>query len=131
MNTIITKAVAACAIAGSLAGGAGATVTSEPEEARIPFASNVRDFRADGTDGIYIQDIHRNWYRGTFMSPCLDLPFANAIGFDDRGTGGLDKWGTIYVRGDRCTLRTFVKSGRPPKKLHKPKAKPGKAAPAT
>lgn len=54
MKTIITKAIAACAIAVSLVGGAGATVTSEPEEARIPFASNVRDFRADGTDGIYI-----------------------------------------------------------------------------
>lgn len=122
MKTIITKAIGACAVAALLAGGAAAAETSRSNDARIPFASNVRDFRADGTDGIYIQDVHRQWYRGTFMAPCLDLPFADTIGFNDRGTGGLDKWGTIYVRGDRCTLRTFVKSGPPPKKLHKPKA---------
>lgn len=123
MKTIITKALVACTVGALLSGGAAASGSPKSEEARIPFASNVRDFRADGTDGIYIQDSHRTWYRGTFMSPCLDLPFANAIGFDDRGTGGLDKWGTIYVRGNRCTLRTFVKSGPPPKTLHKSKAR--------
>jgi hypothetical protein len=119
MKKLISIVVAAGAAIG-IAGIAPAASNSGGEQARIPFSSSVRDFRADGREAIYIQDVHRQWYRGTFIAPCHDLPFATAIGFADRGVGGLDKWGTIYVRGMRCQLNSFVKSGPPPsKRQHK------------
>lgn len=120
------KLISTLIAVGAAIGVAGlAPAASEParEQARIPFSSNVRDFRADGRDAIYIQDAHRQWYRGTFIAPCHDLPFATAIGFNDRGVGGLDKWGTIYVRGTRCQLNSFVKSSPPPSKPHKKQQK--------
>lgn len=118
MKKLITTLIAAGA-AISVAGIAPAAGNTAGEQARIPFSSSVRDFRADGRNAIYIQDVHGQWYRGTFIAPCTDLPFATAIGFNDRGVGGLDKWGTIYVRGTRCQLNSLVKSSPPPSKRHK------------
>jgi hypothetical protein len=118
MKKLISTLIAAGAAIG-LAGIAPAASKTAGEEARIPFSSSVRDFRADGRNAIYIQDVHGQWYRGTFMAPCNDLPFATAIGFNDRGVGGLDKWGTVYVRGTRCQLNSLVKSAPPPSKRHK------------
>jgi hypothetical protein len=115
--------MAVCAAATTLAGGATAAERSVAPEARIPFAGNIRDFQPDGTRAIYVQDSHRRWYRGTFMAPCLDLPYAETIGVRNRGIGGLDKWATIYVRGSRCTLSSFVRSGPPgPKPKRAPSA---------
>jgi hypothetical protein len=53
------------------------------------------------------------------MAPCQDLPFANAIGFETRGTSDFDRFSTIVVRGQRCPVPSVVKSGAPPKKAHK------------
>lgn len=117
MKKLISTLVAAGAAIGA-AGMAPAASNAAGEQARIPFSSSVRDFRADGREAIYIQDVHRQWYRGTFLAPCHDLPFATTIGFNDRGVGGLDKWGAIFVHGTRCQLKSFVKSGPPPSKRH-------------
>ena len=104
-----------------LAAGASAAEPAQPE-ARIAFRGSIEDFREDGSDGIYLKDVHRQWYRGTFFAPCHELRFAHSIGIEDRGTSGLDKFGTILVRGhshvERCRLASLVKSGPPPKKTH-------------
>lgn len=119
MTRFATHLVIAGVAAMGLASAATAAATRQPE-ARIAFRGSIEDFRDDGSDGIYIQDVHRQWYYGTFMAPCHELPFANSIGIEDRGTSGLDRFGTILVRGaahvDRCTLASLVKSGPPPKK---------------
>lgn len=84
--------------------------------ARIPFAdaNGIRNFKPDGRDAIYIQDQRRRWYRGEFIGPCSDLPFATAIGFETRGTGSLDKFSRILVRGRSCQLNKLVTSAPPP-----------------
>lgn len=77
--------------------------------ARIPFADTVgiRDWRADGRDAIYIEDVHRNWYRAELFAPAPDLPFVFYIGIDAGPTGTLDKFGAIYVDGQRYPIRSF------------------------
>ncbi len=104
------KIILALAAVASLAGGASAAAPKPVEygkEASIPFVNHggIRDFRTVGRDTIYLQDQQRRWYRGTFMGPCIELPWANAIGVSSRGTSSLDKFGTLIVRGDRCPLR--------------------------
>lgn len=114
MRNNLFGALLAAAVVSSTAASAQAAPAS-PAEARIPFASEVLDFRPDGRDAILIEDSHRRWYRGTFVAPCLDLPFTNAIGFEDRGTGGIDRFATIYARGWRCQLNSFVEASVPAK----------------
>lgn len=94
------------------------------KEARIPFASMVRDFRAEDRHAIYLR-AGRDWYRGTFIAPCEELPWAWNIAFDTMpGTGAIDRFATVLVRGNRCRLASLVKiDGEPPAKAKKP-AKP-------
>lgn len=106
----------------------GANSASAPaaqeKEARIPFASMVRDFRAEDRHTIYLR-AGRDWYRGTFMAPCEELPWAWNIAFDTMpGTGAIDRFATVLVRGDRCRLASLVRiDGEPPARAKKP-AKP-------
>jgi hypothetical protein len=102
---------------------AGEAPAAEPAEASIPFVNHngIRDWRDDGRDGIYVQANGGQWYHGTFMGPCTDLPFANTIGFETRGIDTLDRFGAVIVRGTRCQLNSLVKSTAPPKKDDKRK----------
>lgn len=96
-----------------------------PKEARIPFPSMVRDFRADGRDAIYLR-AGRQWYRGTFFAPCIELPWAWQIAFKPSGgVGGIDRFSSIIVpREGECRLASLVKiDGKPPERAKKP-AKP-------
>ncbi|WP_447727936.1 DUF6491 family protein [Sphingomonas koreensis] len=93
-----------------------------PKEARIPFASMVRDYRAEDRDVIYLR-AGRDWYRGTFFAPCQELPWAWNIGFDTGPAGSaIDRYTTIVVRGEQCRLTSLVKiDGQPPARAKKPK----------
>ena len=82
----------------------------------FPSDSTIRNWRADGENGIWIQDRSKNWYYGTFATRCRDVDFAQAIGVDTRGAGRLDRFATILVRGERCPLISFVSSAPPPTK---------------
>lgn len=92
-----------------------------PKEARIPFASMVRDYRAEDRDVIYLR-AGRDWYRGTFFAPCQELPWAWNIRFDNSpGIGAIDRFSTVIARGERCRLNSLVKiDGEPPAKAKKP-----------
>lgn len=122
---MIRKLPLAFAAAALLASGTSAAPPSSQagigQEARIPFAatSGIRNFQADGTRGIYIEDVHGKWYHGSFIGSCLDLPYANAIGVDTRGTSDLDKFGSIRVRRQSCALNSLVRVEGPPKKVKK------------
>lgn len=95
------------------------------KEARIPFPSMIRDFRADGRDAIYLR-AGRQWYRGTFFAPCIELPWAWQIAFKPSGgAGGIDRFSSIVVPGKgECRLASLVRiEGKPPEHAKKP-AKP-------
>ena len=104
------------------------------QEASIPFLNHrgIDNWAADGTETLYIQDAFRRWYRAKLFSRCVDLPYAEAIGFETRGNDTFDRFGTIIVRGQRCSIESLVTSGPPPRKLkkHKYTSEADKALPA-
>jgi len=91
------------------------------KQAAIPFVNSgsIRDYRVVDNDTLYIQDIGGKWYRADLIGNCLDLPYAQAIGFDARGTNSFDRFSSIIVRGRSCPLTSLVESAPPPKKARK------------
>jgi hypothetical protein len=85
------------------------------EEAKIVFASHggIQDWESDGERGIYLQDRHRQWYYARLMGPCIDLPFAQRIGFNTEPNGTFDKFSSIQVRRQRCPVTSVVLSDPP------------------
>jgi len=83
---------------------------SAQQNAEIPFASSggIWDWRADGDSAVYLQDLHGQWYRAELFMPAFDLPFVQFIGIDARPIGTLDKFGAIYVDGQRYPFKSFV-----------------------
>ncbi len=75
--------------------------------------SAIRTFEPDGDDGLWIQDRQRRWYYAEILGPCTELNFAQAIGFDNRGSAYLDKFARIIVRGQRCAIASFVTAAEP------------------
>jgi hypothetical protein len=106
-------------LAATLTGGVAIAqpATSAEQEASIPriHLDNLRRYRADGTDTLYLQAAGQ-WYRATLAEGCKELPWATGIGFDTRGGRTLDRFGTILVEGDRCNIRSLVRSGPPPRR---------------
>jgi Family of unknown function (DUF6491) len=84
-------------------------------ETRIVFPNYgaIRNFEADGNDGIWLEDRQRRWYYGEIIGSCPDLKFANSIGFDTRGAPSFDKFSSIIVRGDKCQLTSLVTAEKP------------------
>jgi hypothetical protein len=104
------SALSACQPA-SQTGGSGS--------ASIPFVTfgNIYDWAADGTRGIYIESSNRQWYYATFMAPCIQLPFAETVGFKTTPPQPLDKFDSIIVRGERCAFATLDKVPELPKNM--------------
>lgn len=84
-------------------------------EAKIVFPNYgaIRNFEADGNDGIWFEDRQRRWYYAELFGPCHDLDFANAIGFDTGGTPQFDKFSSIIVRGQKCQLMSLLTAEKP------------------
>jgi Family of unknown function (DUF6491) len=79
----------------------------------FPNYGAIRNFEADGNDGIWIEDQQRRWYYGEIMGGCQGLNFATGIGFDAGGSSRFDKFSKIIVDGDTCQLSSFVTSEKP------------------
>lgn len=111
--------VAIAVFAGESRGAAPAAA-----EASIPFVNSdtIRDWRADGSQALYVQDVHGQWYHAELMGPCSGLPYAERIGIATRGPDTLDKFGSVIVSGQRCAIRSLVKSDGPPRKAERQKA---------
>lgn len=90
-------------------------VAAKPAEAAIPFANNrgIWDWRATDDHTLYVQDIHRDWYRASLFAPCTNLPFAQTVGFKTGPLDTFDRYSTLLVDGERCTLASVVKSDPP------------------
>ena len=102
----IAPLVALAMVASPVSVSAATAKPAQSEDASVPFIDHgaIRDWRADGDRVIYFQDSGRQWYRATLMNNCLDLPYAQAIGFDARGTNTFDRFSAVIVRGQRCPL---------------------------
>jgi hypothetical protein len=93
-------------------------------QASIPFVdhNSIRDWQADGRDGLWVQDQRRNWYYAKLLGPCSGLDFAITIGFDTGPSNQLDKFSSIVVpREDRCQITSFTRSDAPPPSVKKKK----------
>lgn len=84
-------------------------------EASITFPSNatIRNYRADGERGVWIEDRRRNWYYASFFGRCRDIDFAQSIGIDTRGTSRLDRFSMIIVGNERCAIERLVTADKP------------------
>jgi hypothetical protein len=106
-----------------------------PPQATIPFVksgNSIRDWQADGRDGLWIQDLRKQWYYATLLAPCIGLDFATGIGFDTGAGDSLDRFSQIIVpREQRCQIMSLTRSEAPPpdrKKKKKAAADAGAAA---
>jgi hypothetical protein len=116
MKSFILSAVAALALAGAVqAAPSGATL--QPQ-ASIPFVNHggIRNWEAPDTRTLYVQDNHQRWYRADMFGPCLDLPYAVGIRFENRGLDRFDKFSTVRVGRDRCYISSVTASDGPPQK---------------
>ena len=99
--------------------------------ASIPFANlhGIYDWSPDGTQGVYIQSIDRQWYHAQLFAPCLDLPFAQRIGFvTEPGSGAFDRFSSILVHGMECPVKSLTRSAPPPANARHWRGSPASAA---
>lgn len=118
---VVAMSLAAAAVPSNAAEKA---VPPKPLEASIPLASfgGVQDWRADGTRGLFIRGIGMDqWYYATLMSPCTQLPFADAIGIARDARDVIDRYSSIIVRGQSCAFASLAMSEPPPSKTTKKK----------
>jgi hypothetical protein len=121
----MNRAIVFLAGAAALLGGCGAqnqTAGPSQQSANIPFVrfGNIFDWRADGQKGIYIESESRHWYYATFMFPCMNLPFAQRVGFRTTPPLPLDKFDSIVVDGEPCQFQSFTEVPGPPGAPPKP-----------
>lgn len=114
------------------AGDTAGDKAAAQEQASIPFFDNdnIRDWRADGTKGIYIEARTGEWYYGEFISRCTGLNFKDTIAFKNRPGSTFDRFGTIVFRDGpgrphECRLKSLVKSEEPKGKKDKDDEKSG------
>ena len=121
MKMTRTFALAAAATLGGALPAAAAQPASQPiaeeREVRVPFLhiGRSRSFRAVDEHTVYLRAGRREWYKLTTFARCINLPWALNIGVDTRG-GALDRTSDLLVDGERCALRSVVRSGEPPKR---------------
>lgn len=91
------------------------------ERAVINFADlphRIDSWQNNGAQGIYLKVGVREWYYASFLAPCLDLPFSEAIGIVTDGMNQVDRFSSIVVDGpsglQRCWFKTFEKVDGPP-----------------
>jgi hypothetical protein len=95
----------------------GASEQSQGDYISFPNRGGVRNWRAVDRDTIYFQDRRKRWFKAELSRPAFDLPFTIFIGIEE-GTGGrLDKWSSVYVKGERYHFSSFERiEGEPPKR---------------
>jgi len=102
-----------------LAGSAATVPPTGFSQASIPFTNlnGVRDWRADGSKGMWILAANGGWYYASFSSQCTTLPVVAGISFVPDLSGTLSRWSSIRLdHNDRCFFRSLQASDAPPKK---------------
>jgi hypothetical protein len=107
-----------------------AAAAAPAAEVQIPFAKHsIWNWQVVDDKTVLIQDQGRRWYKATLFGTCVNLSFANQIGFDSSPGGTFDKFSALLVRGQRCPLTSLVKTTAPPKKIKAKKAVPAPTTP--
>ena len=117
----IQKARGASIVLGLLAAGSAgfafAESTVATREASIPFANQggIWTWEADHDRGLWVQANNHQWYYAKFFAPCYGLNFSNALAFDTRPAGTLDRWSSVTVPNwGTCTFTSLEPSDGPP-----------------
>jgi hypothetical protein len=123
---IIAAALLSAATLPALA-AADSAAAPKPEEAVIPFVnlkSSIRDWEADGRDGIWVQDVRRDWFYAKLLNPCFNLDFATRVAFVTPG-GRLDRFSSVIVEDEPvpCVFMSLTKSEAPPPKKERDAAR--------
>jgi hypothetical protein len=132
----IRAALRAAAVGVLLSTSLGAAAAPAPgtnTEASIPSANQggIRDWRADGAKGMWIQAASGGWFYASFSSQCTTLPLALEVRFIPEPSGALSRWSSIRLEHDvRCFFRTLQPSDAPPRQQKDAPTKP-EAAPGT
>lgn len=117
MKKAILTTLTVFALAGP-AQGAKPTPHIWPElgvETQIIFANHgeIRNFEADGQDGIWLEDRKRRWYYAELLGGCQGLNFAQGVGFDTGGSSNFDKFSSIIVDEWKCPVVSLVTAEKP------------------
>ncbi len=67
----------------------------------------IRDWRADGTTGVYVESDSRRWYHATFVSPCSLLSSAGHIDFRTAPPFPIDTFDAIQIRDVVCYFKSL------------------------
>jgi len=103
-----------------------------PRQASMPFGrSDISTWAVTNDHTIYIQSINRQWYKADLMGACIDLPFAEHIGFEFNPDGSFDRFSSIVSHGQNCPLVSLTTTVPPAGYEHKhiQVAKEAQAAP--
>lgn len=89
-------------------------------EASIPFidlSSSIITWQADGEQGLWMQDMRKDWYYAKTFGRCDGLENAIQIGIQTYGMNKLDRTSDIVVPNSvtgTCALQSFTRSDPPP-----------------
>ena len=101
---------------------AAAPPPADGAQVSIPFVTHpraIRSFKAPADDLVFLKDRQGRWYRAEMGGPCIGLRWANAVGYDTRGSLSLGRGGSILVEGQRCMIVSLTRSDPPPRKQKK------------
>jgi hypothetical protein len=95
----------------------GPVVDPTTSEARIPFANQggIYNWRAVNDRTLLIQARNRQWFKATLFAPCIDLQFAQRVGFESNADGSFDKFSSIRVSKQKCSIVSLVPTEAPAK----------------
>jgi len=79
----------------------------------FPNTGAIRNFEADGNDGIWVEDRHHRWYYAELQGGCQNLSFARGVGFDTGGSATFDRFSSVVVEGWKCPLVSLVTADKP------------------
>jgi hypothetical protein len=120
MPTVKWLAAGALAVAFGMALADEPTGAAPPAEARIVFSGrNIWNWQVIDNQTVLIETTSHKWYKAKLLSPCIDLPFAERVGFKSNADNSFDKFSAIEARGQRCPLVSLTETQAPAKKVKK------------
>lgn len=91
----------------------GSAQAAERVVIRFADIGSIRDWHAENSEELFVQNLNKQWYRITFAPPCQKLPFAIGISFEPDNLGNIDKDSSIVVDGERCFFKTIEETVAP------------------
>jgi hypothetical protein len=75
----------------------------------------MRNWRADGERGLWIQAGNLRWFYAHFAGMCHGLSSTNSLAFETHASGRIDRTSVLVLpEGARCPVQSLTPSGDPP-----------------